>query len=172
VAGLRHLPLELEVLDLTLCHPVDLVPVARFGRLRELKLRYCDLVPPSGFCAVFRQCLQLTYVDVSGCGGVNRAVLAALAQSCSHLRVLVLRHCVQVRDAWVVGTLCHLGKMEYLSVLGCNRVTTAAVVVLSRTIQTVDARHCYDIDRVVVKNKQITTTSRRINTEVISCLRL
>lgn len=149
VAGLRHLPPELQVLDLTLCHPVDLAPVSRFTQLRELKLRYCSLVPPSGFLTVFHQCHQLTYVDLAGCDGVNHAVLAALAQSCSHLIVLVLRNCVQVRDAWVVGTLCHLREMKYLSVLGCNRVTAAAVAVLSRTIETVDARYCYDIDCIV-----------------------
>ena len=54
VVGLRHLPRELQVLDLTLCHPVDLAPVARFTQLRELKLRYWA---PSLFVFFSNDCL-------------------------------------------------------------------------------------------------------------------
>uniref|UniRef100_K3X2I8 Uncharacterized protein n=1 Tax=Globisporangium ultimum (strain ATCC 200006 / CBS 805.95 / DAOM BR144) TaxID=431595 RepID=K3X2I8_GLOUD len=109
--------------------------------LVELNLSNIAPLPAKTLIKLVKHCRTVTDLYVQRQPAVTRSVLAHLTSCNKHLRVLDLRHCVNVDDLAIYPLLV-MQSLEELYLSGCRSITNRGLQSLPVSLIYLDLQHC------------------------------
>lgn len=94
----------------------------------SLKVSYTATVTEDQLLRIIANHPQLMIADMKGLSCVTNAVIAALANTCSNLRMLYISHCSNVTD---LAALCKCPGLDCLQIIWCTGITDASLLQLA-----------------------------------------
>lgn len=151
IASLEGLADVLVELDVSFCSNITGRGLARiadtFPHLRYLSMDWCEGITDEGLEHVGKL-KRLVSVSMAACSAITDEGLLHLAP-CGQLECLVIRNCRKITNGGLSFICQHLGKLQFLDISGCLRITDDGIESLQNLqLQQFKMQYCSKITEV------------------------
>ena len=121
---------ELDLSDSTKTSSVDMKDIAKWTKLKVLRLNGCYRVKEEGLLAVAAACKSVTVLEIAETG-VTDSAIHHLSRAMPGLTRLNLARCNNVNDGSMETITACLHNLDWIDVTGCKRLTGRGVAKLT-----------------------------------------